>query len=63
MPNRVRKQGWLVKRGQKFGQSSNRFFVIEDNFLYTYQHESHYQRHKKPTNVLFLDGCFIESVP
>lgn len=55
-------QGYMLKVGARFGKLLQRYFVIRDQFLYTYHKESDIAKHRNPTNVLFLEGCFVESV-
>lgn len=51
-------EGYLMKVGKTLKQPTQRYYRVRDSFLYTFQKESDV----KPSDVLFLQGCFIEPV-
>ena len=51
-------EGHLMKVGKTLRSIVTRWYVIRDNFLYTYSRQSDV----KPSHVLFLEGCFVEAV-
>lgn len=52
------KEGYLSKVGARFKTLKQRWFVIKDNFFYSFSKRSAL----KPQHVCFLQGCFIEPV-
>lgn len=51
-------EGFLKKVGARFKNIMSRWYVIRDNFMYTYNRPGDF----KPAHVLFLEGCFVEAV-
>ncbi len=51
-------QGWLSKLGARFKTLKERWFVLKDNFLYSYHTTDDYT----PVHVYYMEGCFVEPV-
>ena len=53
-------EGELMKVGKTLKSIVTRWYVIRDNFMYTYAKSG--DAKGRPTHVLFLEGCFVEAV-
>ena len=53
-------EGELMKVGKTLKSIVTRWYVVNDNFMYTYARAS--DAKGRPTHVLFLEGCFVEAV-
>ncbi|KAL8445112.1 hypothetical protein Emag_005178 [Eimeria magna] len=51
--------GVLLKKGKHLHQWQARFYVLIDNMLYYYKKKGD----AKPRGFMFLEGCFVETIP